>query len=78
MTAFSATSGYTSSSISATKSGLLAPGMRVKYLARSNNIWYAGVLFRRLVGSSGWLVSLDCGQTKEVGDFESFRLAREA
>jgi len=44
----------------------------------SNSIWYAGVLVGRLVGSSGWLVSLDCGQTKEVDDCESFRLAREA
>merc|ERR1719491_1524760 len=41
MTASSAAGGYTSSSISATKSGSLAPGMRVKYSARSNNIWYA-------------------------------------
>merc|ERR1712106_916323 len=52
--------GYTSSSISATKSGSLAPGMRVKYLARSNSICYAGALVGRLVGSSGWSVRLDC------------------
>jgi len=78
MTASSAALGYTSSSISATKSGSLAPGMRVKYLARSNSSWYAGVLVGRLGGSSGRLVSLDCGQTKGVVDCESFRLAREA
>jgi len=64
---------YTSNSISPTKSGSLEAGMRVKYLARSNSIWYAGMLLCR--SSSGWRVSLDCGETKEVDDSESFRLA---
>merc|ERR1712232_1346283 len=67
-TASFAAPGYTSSSISTTKSSSLSPGMRVKYLARSNSIWYAGALVGRLVSSSGWLVRLDCGQTKEVDD----------
>jgi len=68
----------TSNASTASSEGLLAPGMRVKYLARSDSIWYAGVLVGRLAGSSGWLVSLDCGQTKEVDNHNLSRLAREA
>lgn len=50
-------------------------GQRVKYLARSNGAWYPGVIHTRL--SAGWVVSLDCGEIKEVGDRESFRLQKE-
>lgn len=54
-----------------------SPGQRVKYIARSNGVWYPGVLVGRLAGNVGWLVRLDCGTTKEVDDRDARRLQKE-
>lgn len=54
-----------------------SPGQRIKYLARSNNVWYPGAILNRLPDNSGWRVSLDCATTKDVSDKDSFRLTNE-
>lgn len=56
--------------------GGFIPGQRIKYLARSNGVWYPGVLVGRLPSNTGWSAWLDCGQAKEVDDSEAFRLSK--
>jgi len=62
--------------------GMLVPmvpltmGSRITYIARSNGVPYPGIINGRLSsGRSGWSVSLDVGESKEVDDCEVWRLA---
>jgi len=52
----------------------LAPGLRVAYTARSNGQRYAGTITGRLLAGTGWHVSLDVGEQKDVDDSEAWRL----
>lgn len=53
------------------------PGDRVRYLARSNGVWYPGVVLGRVAPNRGWSLLLDCGERKDVDDPDAWRIERE-
>lgn len=55
----------------------ISVGQRITYTARSNGMRYPGRVLGRLSGlRTGWRVLLDCGDSKEVDDKESWRLVK--